>query len=167
MSDPDSLPPEPPRAPPDPDLIERVERVNTDLMKFVRQVRTASPPVRTRLQLDMRERLERQRRDLLGRHSVLPELLRHYAVTFTEVQWMLDVWIDACAREVDEPLLRREFLDVASRMLGELEVLRAPDPALEPPARRPGWWSALTRGLRAGGDEEPPPPRPGEPDILL
>lgn len=165
MSASDSTPPEPPRAPPDPDLIERVERVNTDLMKFVRQVRTASPPVRTRLQLDMRERLERERRALLGRHSVLPELLRHYAVTFTEVQWMLDVWIDASAREVDEPLLRREFLDVATRMLGELEVLRAPDPALDPPARRPGWWSAITRGLRSG--EVDPPRRPGDPDILL
>ncbi|GIX24587.1 MULTISPECIES: hypothetical protein [Caldimonas] len=164
MSDPDAPAPEPPRSQPDPELIERVERVNTDLMKFVRQVRTASPPVRTRLQLDLRERLERQRRDLLGRHSVLPVELRHYAVTFTEVQWMLDVWIDACAREVDEPLLRREFMDVASRLLGELEVLRAPDPALDPPARRPLWWSALTRGLHTEGDE---PPRSGEPDILL
>jgi hypothetical protein len=166
MSASDSHPPdESPRPPPDPELIERVERVNTDLMKFVRQVRTASPPVRTRLQLDMRERLERERRALLGRHSVLPESLRHYAVTFTEVQWMLDVWIDASAREVDEPLLRREFLDVATRMLGELEVLRPPDPALDPPARRPGWWSAITRGLRAGDAE--PPRRTEDPDILL
>src|SRR5262245_53706331 len=148
MSSPDStFAPE--RPPPDPDLLRRVESVNRDLMKFVRQIRTASGPVRAKLQQDMRERLESERQVLLGAHRVLPETLRHYAVTFTEVQWMLDAWIAATAHEAeDRHELRRDFLDVAARMLGEMEVLRAPDPADQSTARRPGWWSAITRGLR-------------------
>ena len=155
MSAPDStLPPER-RAPADPDLLERVESVNSDLMTFVRQIRTASGSARAQLQQDMRDRLESERRALLGSHQVLPETLRHYAVTFTEVQWMLDSWIDATNRETeDRHELRREFLDVAARMLGEVEVLRAPDPALQSPARRPGWWAAITRGLRPAADSQ-------------
>ena len=166
MSAPDPSPP-PPRPPADPEILERVERVNTDLMKFVRQVRTASAPVKAKLQQDMRERLESERLALLGNHRVLPESLRHYAVTFTEVQWMLDVWIEATQRESDESELRREFLDVATRMLGEMEVLRQPDPALDPPTRKPGWWSAITRGLRSGNGDDEPPPDPRMPDIVL
>lgn len=135
---------------PDADLLQRVESVNRDLMKFVRQIRTATGPLRAKLQQDMRDRLESERHALLGSHSVLPETLRHYAVTFTEVQWMLDAWIAATKREAeDRHELRRDFLDVAARMLGEMEVLRAPDPADASAARRPGWWSAITRGLRA------------------
>jgi hypothetical protein len=168
MSGPDSTPP-PSRLPPDPEVLERAERVNSDLMKFVRQVRTASPPVQVRLQQDMRERLEAERTALLGNSSVLPESLRHYAVTFTEVQWMLDAWIDATARNADDDDLKREFLDVATRMLGELEVLRQPDPMMDPPGRRPGWWSAITRGLRPGAPQGgPEPSRPGDlPDIII
>ena len=156
MSGSDSIPPSS-RQPPDPEVLERAERVNADLMKFVRQVRTASVPVRARLQQDMREHLETERTALLGQSSVLPEALRHYAVTFTEVQWMLDAWIDATARNADDHDLRREFLDVATRMLGELEVLRQPDPSMDPPGRRPGWWAAITRGLRPTTSADSPP----------
>lgn len=163
---PDDDTPPAPRPPPDPSVIERVERINADLLKFVRQARTASPPVRAKLQQDMRERLEAERTALLGRQSVLPEALRHYAVTFTEVQWLLDAWIATTAREADELEVRRDFIDVATRMLGELEVLRQPDPAMNPPGRSPGWWSAITRGLQAGTGDEPPCAL-DEPDILI
>ena len=57
------------------------------------------------------------------------------------------------------------FVDVATRMLGELEVLRQPDPALDPPGRRPGWWSAITRGLRPGEAGEARDP--GDPDLVI
>ncbi|AKJ32227.1 hypothetical protein [Caldimonas brevitalea] len=163
MSDDHPLPPPPPRAPPDPLVIERAERINADLMKFVRQVRTATGPVRAKLQQDMRERLEAERAAMLGGQHVLPETLRHYAVTFTEVQWLLDAWIEATQRNTgDDQELRHDFIDVATRMLGELEVLRQPDPVLDPPGRKPGWWAAITRGLRP----EPGGPPP-EPDILV
>ncbi|WKB51226.1 hypothetical protein [Eleftheria terrae] len=168
MSD-DTPPPLPPRIPPDPAVIERAERINSDLMKFVRQVRTATGPVRAKLQQDMRQRLEAERSVLLGGQQVIPETLRHYAVTFTEVQWLLDVWIEATERNSDDLEFRRDFIDVATRMLGELEVLRQPDPALDPPSRKPGWWAAITRGLRPaspGGAASPGLP-PIEPDILI
>ena len=155
MPAPDSILPPQPRALPDPDLLQRVESVNHALMKFVRQIRTASGPMRAKLQQDMRQRLEAERQVLLGSHLVLPEPLRHYAVTFTEVQWMLDAWIDATKHEADDHHeLRRDFLDVAARMLGEMEVLRAPDPAEQSSGRRPGWWSAITRGLRTSRASE-------------
>ncbi|MCW7538392.1 hypothetical protein OOT46_11130 [Aquabacterium sp. A7-Y] len=164
MSD-ETPPPSPPRVPPDPAVLERAERINSDLMKFVRQVRTASGPVRAKLQQDMRARLEAERMVLLGGQQVIPETLRHYAVTFTEVQWLLDVWIEATERERDDQESRHDFIDVATRMLGELEVLRQPDPALDPPGRKPGWWAAITRGLRPGEPAERLPPP--EPDILI
>ncbi len=163
--DEDDVPPSR-RQPPDPSVIERAERINSELMKFVRQARTASPPVRAKLQQDMRERLEAERAALLGGQSVLPEALRHYAVTFTEVQWLLDAWIATTAREADELEVRQDFIDVATRMLGEIEVLRQPDPVLDPPERRPGWWSALTRGLESDAGAEPASPW-DEPDILV
>jgi hypothetical protein len=147
MSD-DPPPPPAPRPPPDRTVLERAERVNNDLMKFVRQVRTATGPVRAKLQQDM-----------------IPETLRHYAVTFTEVQWLLDVWIEATERNKDDQEYRHDFIDVATRMLGELEVLRQPDPALDPPGRKPGWWSAITRGLRPGEAAEGRDP--GDPDLVI
>lgn len=167
MAPDDDDPPPAPRQPPDPSVIERAERINSELMKFVRQARTASPPVRAKLQHQMRERLEAERAALLGNRPVLPEALRHYAVTFTEVQWLLDAWIATTEREADELEVRRDFIDVATRMLGEIEVLRQPDPVLDPPERRPGWWSALTRGLRADETGEPAASPWDEPDILV
>ncbi|RDH95370.1 hypothetical protein DES46_11427 [Caldimonas thermodepolymerans] len=154
-----------PRPQPDPAMLERAERVNNDLMKFVRQVRTATGPVRVKLQHDMRERLEAERAALLG-GGVIPEPLRHYAVTFTEVQWLLDVWIEATERNGDDQEFRRDFIDVATRMLGELEVLRQPDPALHPPGRKPSWWSAITRGLRPEEAREGHR-HPGDPDLIV
>ncbi|MCM5682614.1 hypothetical protein M8A51_24040 [Schlegelella sp. S2-27] len=161
----DPPPPPAPRPPPDRTVLERAERVNNDLMKFVRQVRTATGPVRAKLQQDMRARLEAERAALLGGQHVIPETLRHYAVTFTEVQWLLDVWIEATERNKDEQEYRHDFIDVATRMLGELEVLRQPDPALDPPGRKPGWWSAITRGLRPGESTEGRDP--GDPDLVI
>lgn len=164
----DLLPPPPSRPPADPIVVERAARVSADLMKFVRQVRSVSAPVRGKLQRDMRERLEAERRALLGSQAVLPESLRHYAITFTEVQWMLDAWITATERENDDQECRRDFIEVATRMLGETEVLRQPESAAAATAARPGWWSALTRGLRADSRSAQPlrPPQPALPDVL-
>ena len=160
-------PPSPPapRPPPDKAVLERAERVNNDLMKFVRQVRTATGPVRALVPLDWRGGGAAAPAALLGGQHVIPETLRHYAVTFTEVQWLLDVWIEATERNKDDQEFRRDFIDVATRMLGELEVLRQPDPALDPPGRKPGWWSAITRGLRP--EESAEGRRQGDPDLLI
>ena len=131
-------------------MMERVERVNNDLMRFVRQIRTANPLVRAKLQQDMKQHLESERKFLLGpTHQSVPESLRHYAVTFTEVQWMLDAWIEATNLDQDDRDLKREFLDAATRMLGEMEVLRAPDPTVELINRRPAWWGALAKGFQS------------------
>ena len=101
--------------------------------------------------LRLRDRLEAGRAMLLGPYSRLPAPLRHYAVSLTEVQWLLDAWI-AGARTEDGAQLRHDFFQAAWSLF---ETCKArPEPRPNPrsaglnrwPARLLNWWHAVRGG---------------------
>lgn len=114
-----------------------MQQLGAELRQLLRQLRAAPQGGRATLQLHLRERLEMGRLLLLGRHSHLPASLRHYAVSLTEVQWLLDAWI---AGGDDEAQLRRDFFHAASRLFDDEEA------ESEARARTP-WWTRWREAL--------------------
>lgn len=122
-----------------------VQRWGRELRQLLRQLRVAPQETRVGLCLQLRERLETARTSLLGSSSRIPEPLRHYAVSLTEVQWLLDAWI---AGGEDETQLRHDFFEAASRLFDDEELDQAP-------SRPPTWWmrcwTMLCPRLQAAG----------------
>lgn len=123
-----------------------MQQLGAELREVLRQLRAAPQPTAAGLRLDLRERLEAARAALIGGRSRIPAALRHYAVSLTEVQWLLDAWIAGSETgSEDEALLQRDFFHAASRLFDD-----EPEPAPERPARPPGWlggWTTLWRRL--------------------
>lgn len=141
---------------------ESIQQLGAELRDTLRCLRAAPRSAHAGLRLHLRERLEASRAALIGSSTRLPATLRHYAVSLTEVQWLLDAWIAGSeAGGEDEAQLQREFFHAASRLFDEDEE-EAP-----PPAPAPWWarcWTALRRwggGRRTGRSPHAEEPGPG------
>lgn len=133
---------------------ESMQQLGAELRESLRRLRSAPRSAHAGLRLHLRERLEASRAALLGRSTRLPATLRHYAVSLTEVQWLLDAWIAGSEDgSEDEDQLQREFFHAASRLFDEDEE------EVAPPAPSP-WWSRCWTALRCwrGGRRTGPGP---------
>lgn len=140
-----------------------MQQLGAELRGALRQLRAAPQASAAGLRLELRERLEAARAALIGGRSRIPAALRHYAVSLTEVQWLLDAWIAGSeAGSEDEALLQRDFFHAASRLFDD-----EPEAFEDRPARSQGWlgwWAALWRrigGRGAEGRETVGPALPG------